>query len=175
MLTPTLSGTIMRRQHGARNILNGASRRGPECCCLIIEYVMHGDCVACTISTEEQQNTGRSRRGKGGDYNLSKYCRLIKSRSKQIRDRWSCHHEATQHWNALLRLILIHSFVRSLTRSLIQSVNHSFRSDSERVTINLFSHLFLPLLFAVLPLLFSPPSLQPISGSNWSNDLHDKR
>lgn len=44
----------------------------------------------------------------------------------------------------------IHLFVRSLTRSLIQSVNHSCRSDSERVTINLFSHWFLPLLFAVL-------------------------
>lgn len=76
MLTPTLSGTIMRRQHGARNILNGASRLGPACCCLIIEYVIHGDSVACTISTEEHTKEEEGEQ-EGGERDATTICQNI--------------------------------------------------------------------------------------------------
>lgn len=121
----------MRRQHGARNILNGASRLGPACCCLIIEYVMHGDCVACTISTEEQQKE-EEQEEEGEKEGRLQFVKILPANKKQIKadqrqmklpsrgyTTLKCTFASNTHSH-------IHSFVRSLTHSFTHSVSQSF-------------------------------------------------
>lgn len=117
----------MRRQHGARNILNGASRLGPACCFLIIEYVMHGDCVACTISTEEQQKEKEQEEEGEGEGRLQ-FVKILPANKKQIKADQRQMKLPSRGYTTLKCTFAsnTHSFSRSLTHSFTHSVSQSF-------------------------------------------------
>lgn len=174
MLTPTLSGTIMRRQHGARNIFNGASRLGPACCCLIIEYVMHGDCVACTISTEEQQNTGRSMRGRGRKRRRLQFVKILPANKKQIKADQRQMKLPSRGYTTLKCTFAsnTHSFSRSLTHSFTHSVSQSFISVRFGACDN---KSLLPLVpFPALLLCSSPALLFSFAAANFRLKLIER-
>lgn len=89
--------------------------RDSACCCLIIEYIMHGDSAQHAPLAEEKGNHGGC-----CDNNLSKYCRLIKTRSKQIVDR--------RRGYTTLKCTFAsntHSFRQSFRQSVSYSFTHS--------------------------------------------------
>lgn len=61
MLTPTLSGTIMRRQHGARRRTREDPEKISRLCMLLLNYRIYHAwrlCIACTISRGEGELWG---------------------------------------------------------------------------------------------------------------------
>lgn len=115
MLTPTLSGTIMRRQHGARRRTREDPEKISRLCMLLLNYRIYHAwrlCIACTISRGVGESWGGC-----CDNNLSKYCRLIKTRSKQIVDRWRL---------PLRGYTTLKCTFASNTHSFRQSCSHSF-------------------------------------------------
>lgn len=105
---------------------------GPACCCLIIEYVMHGDVVACTISTEEQQKQQQREKQEEEKEGRLQFVKILPANKKQIKadqrqmklpsrgyTTLKCTFASNTHSH-------IHSFVRSLTHSFTHSVSQSF-------------------------------------------------
>lgn len=101
---------------------------GPACCCLIIEYVMHGDCVACTISTEEQQKQEQREKQEEEKEGRLQFVKILPANKKQIKADQRQMKLPSRGYTTLKCTFAsnTHSFSCSLTHSFTHSVSQSF-------------------------------------------------